>query len=54
MSSTGSGTNVIDANVTTTGTQSYTGPVTLGGSDTFTTTNSGITFTGAVNGTSSG
>src|SRR5262249_38603787 len=50
----GSGVTTIDNNVTTSGTQSYTPAVVLGGSDIFTTTNNSVTFTGAVNGTVAG
>jgi len=52
--SSATGTTVLDVSVTTTGTQNYAGAVTLGGSDTLTTTNSYVTLGGAVNGTSSG
>ena len=47
----GSGRVTIQANVTTTGLQSYTGPVTLAGAadvKTFTTTDSNVTFLGSV------
>ena len=54
LSDSGSGTTVLDASVTTSGTQSYTGPVTLGGNDTLTTANSNVTFSSTVDATSSG
>src|SRR5208337_4232730 len=44
----------INGNVTTGGTQTYTGPVLIGANDTLTTTNSAVHFTGTVDGTSSG
>ncbi len=49
-----SGTSTISANITTTSTQAYTGAVTLGASTTLTTTNSAVTFSSTVNGTTAG
>ena len=50
--SSGTGTNINTANITTTGAQSYTGSVVLGGASptTFTTTNSSIGFFGNITG----
>ena len=44
------GTITIDGNITTSGAQTYTGPVVLGGNATLTTTNTAITFDSTVNG----
>ena len=40
----------LNGNVTTGGTQTYTGPAVIGGNDTLTTTNSAVDFTSTVNG----
>ncbi len=50
-----SGTSAINgANITTTGAQAYTGAVTLGASTTLTTTNSAVTFSSTIDGTTAG
>ena len=51
--SSGTSTNINTANITTTGTQSYTGAVVLGGASptTFSTTNNAIIFLGGITGT---
>ena len=47
---TATGPTTLDGNVTTTGAQSYGGPVTLGASDTLTTTNAALALLGPVTG----
>jgi filamentous hemagglutinin family protein len=44
------GNATVDGNVTTSNAQTYNSPVTLGGNDTLATSNSNVTFSGAVNG----
>ena len=51
---TGTGPTTLDGNVTTTGTQSYGGPVTLGATDTLTTTNSAVDFAGTLDAATAG
>ena len=51
---TGTGPTTLDGNVTTTGVQSYGGAVTLGATDTLTTTNSAVDFAGTVDATATG
>ena len=50
LNDTGSGATVLNGNVTTTGTQSYSGPLILGANDTLSTTNSNVTFRSTVDG----
>ena len=51
---TGTGPTALDGNVTTTGAQSYGGTVTLGASDTLTTTNSMVDFASTVDAATAG
>ena len=50
LSSSGSGAVALNGDVSTTGSQSYTGAVTLGATGVLTTTNSGVTFGSTING----
>jgi len=50
LTSSGTGTVKLDSNVTTSGTQTYTGPLVLGATDTLKTTNSLITFNSTIDG----
>lgn len=52
LSATGGGAVVITQNITTSGAQSYSGPVTITGTRTLTTTNSAVTFSSTLNGAS--
>jgi hypothetical protein len=51
---TGTGPTTLDGSVTTTGAQSYGGAVSLGATDTLTTTNSAVGFASTVNATTAG
>ena len=51
---TGTGSATLDSNVSTTGAQSYGGAVTLGATDTLTTTNSAVDFAGTVDAATAG
>ena len=48
------GPTTLDGNVTTTGTQSYNSAVTLGATDTLTTTNSAVDFASTVDAATAG